>query len=70
MFKSFTKRKNQFYFHFNAFDFFSRKATRQLVDSWLISHANSGIAELPSPIHGNAPNNSSRGGSGATTPVR
>lgn len=47
-----------------------RKATRQLVDSWLISHANSGNSELPSPIHGNAPNNSSRAGSGATTPVR
>ncbi|XP_031627073.1 dual 3',5'-cyclic-AMP and -GMP phosphodiesterase 11-like isoform X2 [Contarinia nasturtii] len=52
-------------------DYFIRKATRQLVDTWLISHANSGSTEIPSPIHGNAPNNSSsRASSGATTPVR
>ncbi|XP_060523064.1 dual 3',5'-cyclic-AMP and -GMP phosphodiesterase 11 isoform X4 [Cylas formicarius] len=49
-------------------DYFLRKATRQAVDSWLVSHATpaSSNAELSSPTHG-AP---SRGGSGATTPVR
>lgn len=64
--KTCSYKKQLTFFSFLIF----RKATRQLVDSWLISHANSGNNELPSPIHGTAPNNSSRGGSGATTPVR
>ncbi|KAH0819123.1 hypothetical protein GEV33_003668 [Tenebrio molitor] len=44
-----------------------RKATRQVVDSWLVSHATptSSSVELASPTH-----NQSRAGSGATTPVR
>ncbi|XP_017783345.1 PREDICTED: dual 3',5'-cyclic-AMP and -GMP phosphodiesterase 11 isoform X3 [Nicrophorus vespilloides] len=48
-------------------DYFLRKATRQVVDSWLVSHATptSSSVELSSPTH-----NQSRGGSGATTPVR
>ncbi|XP_071051898.1 dual 3',5'-cyclic-AMP and -GMP phosphodiesterase 11 isoform X3 [Onthophagus taurus] len=49
-------------------DYFLRKASRQVVDSWLLSHTTltSSSAELASPTH----NNQSRGGSGATTPVR
>ncbi|CAH0563713.1 unnamed protein product [Brassicogethes aeneus] len=49
-------------------DYFLRKATRQVVDSWLVSHATptSSGGELASPTH----NQASRGGSGATTPVR
>lgn len=45
-----------------------RKATRQVVDSWLVSHATptSSSIELASPTH----QTPSRGGSGATTPVR
>ncbi|XP_068915494.1 dual 3',5'-cyclic-AMP and -GMP phosphodiesterase 11 isoform X3 [Tenebrio molitor] len=48
-------------------DYFLRKATRQVVDSWLVSHATptSSSVELASPTH-----NQSRAGSGATTPVR
>lgn len=47
-------------------DYFIRKATRQVVDAWLVSHATptSSSTELVSPTH------ASRGGSGATTPVR
>lgn len=61
----------------------NRKATRQVVDSWLVAHANPGGGggigsgsgatsggELASPIHSNTQPCSSRGGSGATTPVR
>lgn len=50
----------------------NRKATRQVVDSWLVSHATSGASgDLSSPTHGGgAQTCSSRGGSGATTPVR
>lgn len=48
-----------------------RKATRQIVDTWLVSHAtptaSSGVG-TESPTQG--PMVSSRGGSGATTPVR
>ncbi|XP_032690229.1 dual 3',5'-cyclic-AMP and -GMP phosphodiesterase 11-like isoform X2 [Odontomachus brunneus] len=61
-------------------DYFLRKATRQTVDMWLVSHAtptssSSSCVELSSPTHGAAPGNSSSGrggtgGSGATTPVR
>lgn len=54
----------------NLLLFLRRKATRQIVDSWLVSHANSGTGELPSPVHGSTQPCSSRGGSGATTPVR
>ncbi|XP_076275269.1 phosphodiesterase 11 isoform X2 [Rhynchophorus ferrugineus] len=52
-------------------DYFLRKATRHVVDTWLVSHATpaSSSAELASPTHG-IPGGSSRGGSGATTPVR
>ncbi|XP_046753536.1 dual 3',5'-cyclic-AMP and -GMP phosphodiesterase 11 isoform X2 [Diprion similis] len=55
-------------------DYFLRKVTRQTVDLWLLSHATPTSAtgscmELSSPTHA-APSSSSRGGSGATTPVR
>ncbi|CAH1167238.1 unnamed protein product [Phyllotreta striolata] len=45
-----------------------RKATRQIVEQWQVSHATptSSSVELASPTH----NSQSRGGSGATTPVR
>ncbi|XP_018570600.1 dual 3',5'-cyclic-AMP and -GMP phosphodiesterase 11 isoform X2 [Anoplophora glabripennis] len=48
-------------------DYFLRKAPRQVVDSWLVSHTTptSSSVELASPTH-----NQSRAGSGATTPVR
>ncbi|KAL3272582.1 hypothetical protein HHI36_014052, partial [Cryptolaemus montrouzieri] len=48
-------------------DYFLRKATRQVVDTWLLSHATPtpSSVELSSPTHAQ-----SRGGSGATTPVR
>ncbi|XP_049803168.1 dual 3',5'-cyclic-AMP and -GMP phosphodiesterase 11-like isoform X2 [Schistocerca nitens] len=52
-----------------AHDYFLRKATRQVVDAWLVAHATptpSSAETLTSPSHG-AP---SRAGSGATTPVR
>ncbi|KAJ6649109.1 Dual 3',5'-cyclic-AMP and -GMP phosphodiesterase 11 [Pseudolycoriella hygida] len=54
-------------------DYFIRKATRQVVDSWLVSHATSGgSGDMSSPTHGASTTQpcSSRGGSGATTPVR
>ncbi|XP_025837140.1 dual 3',5'-cyclic-AMP and -GMP phosphodiesterase 11 isoform X2 [Agrilus planipennis] len=49
-------------------DYFLRKATRHVVDSWLVSHTTptSSSVELASPTH----NNPSRQSSGATTPVR
>lgn len=48
-----------------------RKATRQVIDAWLVSHATStGSDVVCSPTHANGQNCSSRGGSGATTPVR
>ncbi|KAJ8915032.1 hypothetical protein NQ315_016007 [Exocentrus adspersus] len=48
-------------------DYFLRKAPRQVVDSWLVTHTTptSSSVELASPTH-----NQSRAGSGATTPVR
>ncbi|XP_055685169.1 dual 3',5'-cyclic-AMP and -GMP phosphodiesterase 11 isoform X2 [Lutzomyia longipalpis] len=49
-------------------DYFIRKATRQVVDAWLVNHATPG-AEMSSPTY-NTGACSSRGGSGATTPVR
>ncbi|XP_055601122.1 dual 3',5'-cyclic-AMP and -GMP phosphodiesterase 11 isoform X2 [Uranotaenia lowii] len=63
-------------------DYFIRKATRNMVDGWLVSHATpvtsggggqgSGGAggSMESPTHGGPAGNSSRAGSGATTPVR
>ncbi|KAL5278928.1 PDE5A family protein [Megaselia abdita] len=52
-------------------DYFLRKATRQVIDAWLVSHATStGSDVVCSPTHANGQNCSSRGGSGATTPVR
>ncbi|XP_055386324.1 dual 3',5'-cyclic-AMP and -GMP phosphodiesterase 11-like isoform X2 [Condylostylus longicornis] len=53
-------------------DYFLRKATRQLVDAWLVSHATSaGNDVVGSPTQNNGQQNcSSRSGSGATTPVR
>ncbi|XP_065355555.1 dual 3',5'-cyclic-AMP and -GMP phosphodiesterase 11 isoform X3 [Calliphora vicina] len=53
-------------------DYFIRKATRQVVDAWLVSHATTAGNDTSntSPTHPNGQNCSSRGGSGATTPVR
>ncbi|XP_030567862.1 dual 3',5'-cyclic-AMP and -GMP phosphodiesterase 11 isoform X1 [Drosophila novamexicana] len=54
-------------------DYFIRKATRQTVDAWLVSHATSAgndVISSSSPTHPNGQTSSSRGGSGATTPVR
>ncbi|KAH8351758.1 hypothetical protein KR084_009756 [Drosophila pseudotakahashii] len=54
-------------------DYFIRKATRQTVDAWLVSHATSAgndVVSSTSPTHANGQTSSSRGGSGATTPVR
>ncbi|XP_055635245.1 dual 3',5'-cyclic-AMP and -GMP phosphodiesterase 11-like isoform X2 [Toxorhynchites rutilus septentrionalis] len=57
-------------------DYFIRKATRNMVDGWLVSHATPMTtggtgSSMDSPTHGAAVQaNSSRGGSGATTPVR
>uniref|UniRef100_W8B7A9 Phosphodiesterase n=2 Tax=Ceratitis capitata TaxID=7213 RepID=W8B7A9_CERCA len=54
-------------------DYFIRKATRQVVDAWLVSHATSAgndVSLTGSPTHTNGQSCSSRGGSGATTPVR
>ncbi|XP_030383510.1 dual 3',5'-cyclic-AMP and -GMP phosphodiesterase 11 isoform X2 [Scaptodrosophila lebanonensis] len=55
-------------------DYFIRKATRQTVDAWLVSHATSAgndVVSSNSPTHAaNGQACSSRGGSGATTPVR
>ncbi|XP_054741634.1 dual 3',5'-cyclic-AMP and -GMP phosphodiesterase 11 isoform X1 [Anastrepha obliqua] len=54
-------------------DYFIRKATRQVVDTWLVSHATSAgndVSLTGSPTHTNGQSCSSRGGSGATTPVR
>ncbi|XP_065089280.1 dual 3',5'-cyclic-AMP and -GMP phosphodiesterase 11 isoform X3 [Ochlerotatus camptorhynchus] len=56
-------------------DYFIRKATRNMVDGWMVSHATpvttgSG-SNMDSPTHGvGAQASSSRAGSGATTPVR
>ncbi|XP_050086967.1 dual 3',5'-cyclic-AMP and -GMP phosphodiesterase 11-like isoform X3 [Anopheles aquasalis] len=66
-------------------DYFIRKATRNMVDGWLVSHAtpvstgavaaaaavaNNTSTSVDSPTHGSNQPSSSRGGSGATTPVR
>ncbi|KAF4521720.1 hypothetical protein B566_EDAN012168 [Ephemera danica] len=53
-------------------DYFLRKATRQVVDTWLVSHAtpSSGLTTQTSADSPTQPACSSRGGSGATTPVR
>ncbi|CAG9564788.1 unnamed protein product [Danaus chrysippus] len=51
--------ENQEFVH----DYFLRKATRQVVDAWLVSHATPPSADLASPSRAGS-------GSGATTPVR
>ncbi|XP_013140835.1 PREDICTED: dual 3',5'-cyclic-AMP and -GMP phosphodiesterase 11-like [Papilio polytes] len=51
--------ENQDFVH----DYFLRKATRQVVDAWLVCHATPPSAELASPSRAGS-------GSGATTPVR
>ncbi|XP_062546494.1 dual 3',5'-cyclic-AMP and -GMP phosphodiesterase 11-like isoform X2 [Armigeres subalbatus] len=56
-------------------DYFIRKATRNMVDGWMVSHATpvttAGGSNMDSPTHGaGAQAGSSRAGSGATTPVR
>lgn len=54
-------------------DYFIRKATRNMVDGWLVSHATpvtTAANSVDSPTHGTNQPSSSRGGSGATTPVR
>uniref|UniRef100_A0A182MGZ5 GAF domain-containing protein n=1 Tax=Anopheles culicifacies TaxID=139723 RepID=A0A182MGZ5_9DIPT len=54
-------------------DYFIRKATRNMVDGWLVSHATpvtTAANSVDSPTHGSNQPSSSRGGSGATTPVR
>lgn len=56
-------------------DYFIRKATRNMVDGWMVSHATpvtTGCGNnMDSPTHGaGAQASSSRAGSGATTPVR
>ncbi|XP_055547758.1 dual 3',5'-cyclic-AMP and -GMP phosphodiesterase 11-like isoform X3 [Wyeomyia smithii] len=58
-------------------DYFIRKATRNMVDGWLVSHATpvttgGPCGNVDSPTHGGAGTQpcSSRAGSGATTPVR
>uniref|UniRef100_A0A1A9ZIV5 Phosphodiesterase n=1 Tax=Glossina pallidipes TaxID=7398 RepID=A0A1A9ZIV5_GLOPL len=54
----------------------TKKATRQVVDAWLVSHATTAGNDAsccnssPTHTHPNGQNCSSRGGSGATTPVR
>jgi dual 3',5'-cyclic-AMP and -GMP phosphodiesterase 11 len=60
-----------------AQNYFMRKATRNVVDSWLVAHAspaalagNDMMMLVSSPTHMNQQQCSSRSGSGATTPVR
>lgn len=59
-----------------AQNYFMRKASRNVVDSWLVAHASpsalagSEIMLVSSPTHVNQQQCSSRSGSGATTPVR
>ncbi|XP_075230732.1 dual 3',5'-cyclic-AMP and -GMP phosphodiesterase 11-like isoform X2 [Lycorma delicatula] len=56
-------------------DYFIRKATRHVVDAWLVSHAtptgsSGGCCDLGSPVQQQMPCPASRASSGATTPVR
>lgn len=60
-----------------AQNYFMRKATRNVVDSWLVAHAsptalagNDMMMLVSSPTHVSQQQCSSRSGSGATTPVR
>lgn len=58
-----------------AQNYFMRKATRNVVDSWLVAHASpaalgSSDMIVSSPTHMSQQQCSSRSGSGATTPVR
>ncbi|XP_067136235.1 LOW QUALITY PROTEIN: dual 3',5'-cyclic-AMP and -GMP phosphodiesterase 11-like [Centruroides vittatus] len=50
-----------------VYDYFVRKATRHMVDSWLLGHATQGVAHeaVSTPA-----SPTSKSGSGATTPVR
>ncbi|XP_070499705.1 dual 3',5'-cyclic-AMP and -GMP phosphodiesterase 11-like isoform X3 [Chironomus tepperi] len=60
-----------------AQEYFIRKATRNIVDAWLVAHATPAalagsdmMMHVSSPTHMNQQQCSSRSGSGATTPVR
>lgn len=58
-----------------AQEYFIRKATRNVVDAWLVAHATPAAGTdmmmlVSSPTHVNQQQCSSRSGSGATTPVR
>lgn len=60
-----------------AQEYFVRKATRNVVDTWLVAHAmpaalagNDMMMHVSSPTHVSQQQCSSRSGSGATTPVR
>lgn len=60
-----------------AQEYFIRKATRNVVDTWLVAHATPAALAgtdmmmlVSSPTHVNQQQCSSRSGSGATTPVR
>lgn len=60
-----------------AQEYFIRKATRNVVDAWLVSHAtpaalasNDMMTIVSSPTHVSQQQSASRNGSGATTPVR
>jgi dual 3',5'-cyclic-AMP and -GMP phosphodiesterase 11 len=59
-----------------AQNYFIRKATRNVVDSWLVAHATPAalagneMMMVSSPSHVSQQQCSSRSGSGATTPVR
>ncbi|XP_065207520.1 dual 3',5'-cyclic-AMP and -GMP phosphodiesterase 11-like isoform X2 [Planococcus citri] len=57
-------------------DYFIRKATRQVVDAWLVSHAapsslsSNSSQDIGSPTYPNANYTNTKSSSGATTPVR
>lgn len=56
-----------------AQEYFIRKATRNVVDSWLVVHATPAAlasSDISSPTHMSQQQSASRNGSGATTPVR
>ena len=57
-----------------AQEYFIRKATRNVVDAWLVAHATpTALASndvMTSPTHVGQQQSASRNGSGATTPVR
>jgi dual 3',5'-cyclic-AMP and -GMP phosphodiesterase 11 len=60
-----------------AQEYFIRKATRNVVDAWLVAHATPAalassdmMTLVSSPTHVSQQQSASRNGSGATTPVR